>query len=118
MSYCLNYSIPELECTLRESRLYIERWYSDPTMCRDEQQFGFARAVIEFVPFLITLLKLQQTHVLEIKDDHLWQEIDRLKATITKLESSGCDFRTAFPEIVNNIDYHKPDPRLVFEEDF
>ena len=118
MSYCFNYSIPELECTLQESRLYVERWYSDSTMCRDDQQFGFARAVIEFVPFLITLLKLQQTRVLEIKDDRLWQEIDHLKETVAKLESSGCVFRNAFPETVYNIDYHKPDPRLVFEEEF
>lgn len=118
MSYCFNYSIPELEHTLQESRLYIERWYSDPTMYRDDQQFGFARAVIEFVPFLITLLKLQQTRVLEIKDDHLWQEIDRLKETVTKLESSGCEFRNVFPDTFCNIDYHKPDPRLIFEDNF
>jgi hypothetical protein len=106
-------TIATLEQSLQNSLQYIERYYADPNCVRDDERLGFCKGAVEYIPFLITLLKIDQTRQREIQNDDLWREIDRLQNKIANLETEEANFGKIFPTDIEDTHYYKPDPRLV-----
>lgn len=112
-------TIPELECRREACLNYIERYYNaDPNCVHDEERLGYCKGSLEYLPFLITLLKIDQTRIREIQNDDLWREIDRLQNKIANLEAKEIGLGKIFPTDIKDTHYHRPDPRLVFEDNY
>ena len=106
--------ICELERRQENCVQYIERYYAnDPTLTKDEEILGHCKASLEYIPTLLTLLKINQTREREIQNDDLWREIDRLQNRIAELEASELGLTDIFPTEIKDTHYHKPDYRLV-----
>lgn len=109
--------ISALEWQLENATRYIECYYANPGF-GNEERLGYCKAVTEYLPRLITLLKINEKRNASIQNNDLWQEINRLNDKIqeqvellersTILESSNI--------IIKDTHYHRPDPRLVFED--
>jgi hypothetical protein len=78
--------INELEKKLENCTRYLERVYVDKSNFYKDEDIGYCKAVIEYLPRLLTLLRLEQHRATQIADSHLWKEIERLQAKITDLE--------------------------------
>lgn len=78
--------INELEKKLESCTRYLERVYVDKSNFYKDEDIGYCKAVIEYLPRLLTLLRLEQYRATQIDDNYLWKEIERLQAKITTLE--------------------------------
>lgn len=112
-------TIPELEKRLQNNKQWLEQYYNctDPSS-DDSEFFGYCKASVEYIPLLITLLKLDEARVASIQNDDLWQEIEQLKSKIATLEAINTKRDQVFPSEIKDTHYHRPDPRLVFEDYF
>ena len=110
--------ISELEWRLENAARYIECYYADPGF-GNEERLGHCKAVVEYLPRLITLLKLNEKRDSMIQDDDLWREInrlhDRLDEQARELERP-CIQESS--DLIIKIPANKPDPRLVFEDNY
>ena len=102
----------ELEWRLENAARYIECYYANPGF-GNEERLGHCKAIVEYLPRLITLVKLEEKRNASIQDDDLWREIDRLQKRIAELEASKLDLKDIFPTEIKDTHYHKPDYRLV-----
>lgn len=111
----MKFSIPVLEMQLEDATRYIEASFTNPKFV-NEERLGYCKALIEYLPRLITILKIEEKRNASIQDDDLWREIDRLQNRIAELEASELDLKDIFPTAIKDTHYHKPDPRLVGED--
>ena len=106
--------IYELERRQENCVQYIERYYAnDPTLRKDEEILGHCKASLEYIPILLTLLRINRDRAKEIQNDDLWKEINRLQNRITELEAREVGLKDVFPTDIKDTHYHKPDYRLV-----
>jgi hypothetical protein len=108
----MKFSIPVLEMQLEDATRYIEASFVSPKFV-NEERLGYCKALIEYLPRLITILKIEEKRNASIQNDDLWQEIDRLQNRIAELEASKLDLTDIFPTEIKDTHYHKPDHRLV-----
>ena len=104
--------ISELEWRLENAVRYIECYYANPGF-GNEERLGHCKAIVEYLPRLITLMKLEEKRNASIQDDDLWREIDRLQNRIAELEANEVGLKDIFPTEIKDTHYHKPDYRLV-----
>lgn len=111
------FSIQSLEQKLEAAERYIESYYANPE-CWPVELLGYSKAVVEFVPKLILLMKLDQKRATMIKDDELWQQVKRLEDKLQE-QAAELERRALYtPPEIKDTHYHKPDPRLVMEENY
>lgn len=106
--------ISHLQLQLDNAVSYIEDYYANPDV-GDKEKLGYCKAVIEYLPRLLTLLKLNKDRSSMIQNDDLWKEINRLNDKIQeqaeKLERS--EIYETSTIIIKDTHYNKPDPRLI-----
>jgi hypothetical protein len=97
----------------------VELWYADNNAVPAEV-VGYCKAGIEFIPTILTLMKIEEKRKTDIQTDDLWKEIDRLHDEIDKLKPDEYDLQQAYYNSIDIKDTHdvKPDPRLVFEDKY
>ena len=108
----MKFSVPVLEMQLEDATRYIEASFANPKFV-NEERLGYCKALIEYLPRLITILKIEEKRNASIQDDDLWREIDRLQNRIAELEATGLGLKDIFPTEIKDTHYHKPDYRLV-----
>lgn len=114
-----NPDIYELERELELATKYIEYYYANPEFGNAER-FGYSRAVVDYAPRLLTLMKLESKHAGIIENEDLWKEINRLSEQLKKQSSQILGTTTVDTPtlIIEDTHYHKPDPRLIMEETY
>ena len=114
-----NPDIYNLERQLEMAVKYIECYYANPEFGNAER-LGYSRAVVDYAPKLLTLMKLESKRAGIIDNEDLWKEINRLSEQLKKQSSqiSGTTTIDTPTLILEDTHYHKPDPRLVSEENY
>ena len=114
----MKFSIPVLEMQLEDATRYIEASFANPKFVIEER-LGYCKALIEYLPRLITLLRLEEKRNASIQNADLWQEIDKLHDQIDKQAEELELLRTRdVSNIIIKAPANKPDPRLVFEDNY
>ena len=109
--------IARLQWELEMSKKYIESYYANPGFGIDER-LGYCKAVVEYAPKLILMMKLNQKRASMIQDEDLWQQIKRLEDKVQE-QAAELKRRALYtPPEIKDTHYHKPDPRLVSEENY
>ncbi len=113
-----NPDIYNLERQLEMAVKYIECYYANPEFGNAER-LGYSRAVVDYVPKLLTLMKLESKRAGIIQNEDLWKEINKLSAQLKKqAEELGRTTVVETPTLIMDTHYHRPDPRLVSEENY
>lgn len=114
-----NPDIYDLERELEMAAKYIEYYYANPEFGNAER-LGYSRAVVDYAPKLLTLMKLESKRAGIIENEDLWKEINRLSEQLKKQSSqiSGTTTVDTPTLIIEDMHYHKPDPRLIMEENY
>jgi hypothetical protein len=114
-----NPDVAKLQWELEMATKYIEYYYANPEFGNAER-FGYSRAVVDYAPRLLTLMKLESKRAGIIDNEDLWKEINRLSEQLKKQSSqtSGTTTVDTPTLIIKDTHYHKPDPRLIMEETY
>ena len=106
--------ISHLQLQLDNAVRYREYYYANPDV-GDKERLGYCKAIIEYLPRLLTLLKLNKDRSNIIQNDDLWKEINRLHDEIDKLKPDEYDLQQVYYNSIDIKDTHdvKPDYRLV-----